>query len=79
MVPFRLQNIVETLYKEYLTIFEQFWRYICVYFFTVILKLDVDAGRFVGNCTKRLGTDAAFASKPVYIHRKKEKDKKTVG
>ena len=41
----------------------------------LLLKLDVDAGRF----TKRLGTKADFASKPVCIQRKKEKDKKTVG
>ena len=40
-----------------------------------LLKLDVDAGRFM----KRLGTKADFASKPVCIQRKKEKDKKTVG
>ena len=39
-----------------------------------ILKLYVDARRFVGRCTKRLGTKAAFASKPVCIQRKKEKD-----
>ena len=49
------------------------------YFFNVTVKLVVDARRFVGRCTKRLGTKAAFASKPVCIQRKKEKDKKTVG
>ena len=43
------------------------------------VKLDVDAGRFVGRFKKRLGTKADFASKPVCIQRKKEKDKKTVG
>ena len=57
-----------------------------MYFFKVIGKLDVDAGSFeaelpmlVGRFTKRLRSKAAFASKPVCIHRKKEKDKKTVG
>ena len=34
---------------------------------------------FVGRFTKRLGSKAAFALKPVCILRKKEKDKKTVG
>ena len=53
--------------------------YICVYFFKVIVKLDVDAGRFVGRFSKRLGSKAGFASKPVCIQRKKENDKKTVG
>ena len=33
----------------------------------------------MGRCTKRLGRKAAFASKPVCIQRKEEKDKKTVG
>ena len=41
-----------------------------------MVKLDVAAGRFVGRCTKRLGTKAAFASKPVCIQRKNEKGKK---
>ena len=41
-----------------------------------MVKLDVDAERFVGRFTKRLGSKAAFASKPVCIRRKKEKDKK---
>ena len=45
-----------------------------------MVKLDVDAGRFVGRFSKRLGSKAAFASKPVCIQRKKEKkEKKTVG
>ena len=44
-------------------------------FFKVIVKFDVDAGRFVGRFTKGLGTKADFASKPVCIQRKKEKDK----
>ena len=30
----------------------------------------------MGRCTKRLGTEAAFASKPVGIKRKREKAKK---
>ena len=30
----------------------------------------------MGKCTKRLGTKASFASKPVCIQRKKEKEKK---
>ena len=38
--------------------------------------MDVDAGGFVGRFTKRLGSKAAFALKPVRIQRKKEKDKK---
>ena len=33
-------------------------------------------GRFVGRFTKRLGSKAAFASKPVCIQRKKAKTKK---
>ena len=41
-----------------------------------MVKLDVDARRFVGRFTKRLGSKAAFTSKPVCIQRKKEKDKK---
>ena len=41
-----------------------------------MVKLDVAVGRFVGWCIKRLGTKAAFASKPVCIQRKKEKGKK---
>ena len=57
-------------------IFGQFGRYIRVYFFKVIVKLDVDAGRFVGRFMKRLGSKTAFASKPVCVQRKKEKDKK---
>ena len=32
--------------------------------------------RSVGRCTKRLGTDAAFAPEPVGIQRKREKAKK---
>ena len=48
----------------------------CVYFLKFIEKLDVDARRSVGRCTKRLGTEAAFASKPVCIQRKTEKGKK---
>ena len=49
-------------------------------FFKVIVKLDVDAGMFVGRFTKRLGTKADFASRLVCIQRKIEKDKtKTVG
>ena len=44
-------------------------------FFKVKAKLDVDAGGLVGSFTKRLGTKADFASKPVCIQRKKEKDK----
>ena len=37
-----------------------------------MVKLDVAAGRFLGMCTKRLGTKAAFVSKPVCTQRKKE-------
>ena len=62
--------------------FDHLWAILAVYpciFFKVIVKLDVDAGRFVGRFTKRLGSKAAFASKRVCIQRKKEKDKKTVG
>ena len=33
----------------------------------------------MGRCTKRLGTKAAFASKPVCIQRKKEKYKNNSG
>ena len=40
-----------------------------------MVKLDVAAGRFVGMRTTRLGTKAAFVSKPVCIQRKKEKGK----
>jgi len=58
---------------------DHLWAILAVYFLKVIVKLDVDAGRFVGGCTKRLGKKAAFASKPVCIQRKKEKDKITVG
>ena len=45
----------------------------------VKVKLDVDAGKFVGRFTKWLGSKAALASKPVCVQRKNEKDKKTVG
>ena len=38
-----------------------------------MVKLNVAAGRFLGMCTKRLGTTAAFVSKPVCTQRKKEK------
>ena len=48
----------------------------CVYFLKFLEKLDVDARRSVGRCTKRLGTKAAFALKPVCIQRKKENEKK---
>ena len=44
-------------------------------FFKVIVKLDVDAGRFLGRFTKWLGTKTDFASKPVCIQKKKEKTK----
>ena len=37
--------------------------------------MDVDARRFVRRCAKRLGTKAAFASKPVSKGRKKKKKK----
>ena len=51
--------------------------YLCITFkIKVIVKLVVDAWRFVGRFTKQLMTKAAFASKPVCIQRKKEKDKK---
>ena len=78
MVSERLRN--RTLVKE---VHDHLWAiqavYLCIFFFKVIVKLDVDAGRFVGRFTKRLGSTAAFASKPVCIQRKKERDKKTVG
>ena len=45
-------------------------------FFKVIVKLDVDAGRLVGRFTKQHGSKATFASEPVCIQRKREKDKK---
>ena len=45
-------------------------------FFTDVVNLDVAAGRFVGMCTKQLGTKAALVSKPVCIQRKKQKGKK---
>ena len=57
-------------------IFGQFRVYICEHFFKFMVKLDVDGGKFVGRCTKRLGTKAAFSSKPVCTQRKKKKDKK---
>ena len=41
-----------------------------------MVNLDVAAGRFVGMCTKQLGTKAALVSKPVCIQRKKQKGKK---
>ena len=44
-----------------------------------MVKLDVDAGRFIGRFAKRLGSEVAFASKPVCIQREKEKDKKNSG
>ena len=53
--------------------------YLCIFFFKDMIKLDIAAGRFVGRCTKRLGTKAAFVLKPVCIQRKIEKGKKTVG
>ena len=78
MVSERLRN--RTLVKE---VHDHLWAipvvYLCIYFLKVIVKLDVDAGRFVGRFTKRLGSTAAFASKPVCIQRKKERDQKTVG
>ena len=52
--------------------------YMCIFLKKFIEKLDVDARRSVGRCTKRLGMDAAFASKPVGIQRKREKGKETV-
>ena len=50
--------------------------YLYIFFLKDMIKLDIAAGRFVGRCTKRLGTKAAFVSKPVCIQRKKEKGKK---
>ena len=44
--------------------------------YKVIVKFDVDVVRFLGRFRKWLGSKAAFASKPVCIQRKKEKDKK---
>ena len=41
-------------------------------------RFEAELTMFVARFTKRLGSKAAFSSKPVCIQRKKEKDKKTV-
>ena len=64
---------------KYTSTFSRQMKAIVYIFFKVIVKLEVDAGRLVGRFTKRLGTKADFASKPVCIQRKKEKDKKNSG
>ena len=50
-----------------------------MYFFKVIVKLDVDAGRFVGRFTKRLGSKAAFASKAGLYAKEERKREKNNG
>ena len=63
---FALKGTITRLHERICVILLSSGVYVYI-FFKVILKLYVDAGRFVGRCTKRLGTKAAFSSKPVCI------------
>ena len=49
--------------------------YLCI-FFKVIIKWKVDAERFVGRCTKRLGTKTAFLYPKEERKRQKKKHKR---